>query len=95
MSSFTVVSPVGYARIEQQVARRHLGGLAGRSVGFLWNQYPTTQGFWMQLEQAIEALGKPPAVQRAYKKNTWMPLDKERFSELASQVDYLVVGVGA
>jgi hypothetical protein len=34
-------------------------------------------------------------VQRAYKSNTWMPLEKPKFAELAASVDYLVVGVGA
>ena len=95
MNGFTVVSPVGYARVEQHAERRHLGSLVGRSVGFLWNQYPTTQNFWTQLEQTLETLGKPPAVRRIYKKNTWMPLDKKQFGELTAQVDYLVVGVGA
>ena len=41
------------------------------------------------------ALVKPLAVERAYKSNTWTPLDAERFSGLSRSVDYLIVGVGA
>jgi hypothetical protein len=43
----------------------------------------------------VEALGKPAAVERAYKANTWMPLDPERMNALCAEVDYLVIGVGA
>ena len=95
MSAFTVVSPVGRARVEARAARKKLGSAVGRSVGFLWNQYPTTKDFWGQFEMAMQTLGKSPVVQRTYKKNTWMPLEKKQFGELASQVDYLVIGVGA
>lgn len=90
-----LVSPVGYPRVEAQAERRRLGTPVGRSVGFIWNQYQTTRNFWPRLEQALETLGKPSAVQRAYKKNTWMPLEQNDFNELASRVDYLVIGVGA
>ena len=95
MSNFVIVSPLGQARVESHAERKHLGSAVGRSVGFLWNQYPTTKDFWEQFEKSMALAGKPPTVLRAYKKNTWMPLEKNQFSELTSQVDYLVVGVGA
>lgn len=95
MNAFTVISPVGQARVEAHAERKKLGSAVGRSVGFLWNQYPTTRDFWEQFEKALQAAGKPPRVQRAYKKNTWMPLEQQQFNELTAQVDYLVVGVGA
>ena len=38
---------------------------------------------------------KPQSVERAYKSNTWTPLERERFPGLAQSVDYLIVGVGA
>ena len=47
------------------------------------------------MESAVEALCKPASIERAYKSNTWMPLEKSKFSELAQSVDYLVIGVGA
>ena len=90
-----LVSPLGHPHVEAQAARRSLGTPAGKRLGFIWNQYQTTRNFWPRLERAVEALCKPPAVERAYKSNTWMPLERSRFSALASQVDYLVVGVGA
>jgi len=90
-----LVSPLGYPRVEAQAERRALDTPLGKRVGFIWNQYSVTQNFWPRLERALEKLTEAPAVQRAYKSNTWMPLDKPKFEELAGNVDYLVVGVGA
>ena len=67
----------------------------GCKAGFIWNQYPTTRDFWACLEKEIALAGRAPGVEREYKKNTWMPLEKTRFTELSAQVDYLVIGVGA
>ncbi len=90
-----LISPVGYPRIEEQARRRSLDTPVGRRVGFIWNQYPATRGFWPRLERAIEELCKPSAIERAYKNNTWAPLEQARFRHIAAAVDYLVVGVGA
>jgi hypothetical protein len=90
-----LVSPIGHPRVEAQAERKTLDSPVGRRLGFIWNQYQTTRNFWPRLERAVEAVCKPLVVERAYKKNTWMPLERDRFGELASQVDYLVVGVGA
>ena len=90
-----LVSPIGYPRVQAQAPRKALGNPVGRRVGFIWNQYQTTRNFWPRLERAIEAVCKPPAVERAYKSNTWMPLEKEKFEDIAASVDYLVIGVGA
>ena len=64
-------------------------------MGFIWNQYPVTRGFWPRLERALEALCKPAQIERAYKINTWAPLEAAKFKQIADAVDYLVVGVGA
>ena len=90
-----LVSPVGYPRVEAQAQRRALDTPVGRRLGYIWNQYQTTRNFWPRLESAVEALCKPPSVQRAYKSNTWAPLDPAKFKQIAGAVDYLVVGVGA
>lgn len=90
-----LISPLGYPRIEAQAQRRSLDTLIGRRVGFIWNQYPATTHFWPRLESAVEELCKPSAVRRAYKSNTWTPLDKTQFGEIAAAADYLVIGVGA
>lgn len=90
-----LISPVGYPRIEAQAQRRALDTPVGRRLGFIWNQYQTTRNFWPRLEREIEALCKPAAARRAYKSNTWTPLDKTQFGELAAAVDCLVIGVGA
>ena len=91
-----LVSPVGHPRVEEQARRRALDTPVGRRLGFIWNQYQTTRNFWPRFERAVEDLCKPPvAAQRAYKSNTWTPLEGARFGELAAAVDYLVIGVGA
>jgi len=90
-----LVSPLGHPRLEAQAPRRALDTPTGKRVGFIWNQYPVTHNFWPRLERALEAQCDPPSVQRAYKSNTWMPLEQPKFEELAARVDYLVVGVGA
>ena len=90
-----LINPVGHPRVQDQAERRILGSAAGRRVGFIWNQYPATSGFWPRLEQALEELCKPSVVERAYKNNTWSPLDETQFKRIAAAVDYLVIGVGA
>jgi hypothetical protein len=90
-----LVSPLGHPRVQAQAERRIIRDPVGLRVGFIWNQYQTTRNFWPRLEAAVEAVCKPAAVERAYKSNTWMPLEANRFAELTGQVDYLVVGVGA
>jgi hypothetical protein len=90
-----LVDPVGYPPVHAQAKRRVMDTPVGRRVGFIWNQYQTTKGFWLLMEEALQKVCSPSAVRRAYKGNTWSPLDKTQFDELAGSVDYLVVGVGA
>jgi hypothetical protein len=90
-----LVDPVGYSRIEKQAERRRLGSPEGKRVGFIWNQYPVTRGFWPKLEQVLAANCHPAHIERAYKSNTWAPLEPDKFAQIAGAVDYLVVGVGA
>ena len=90
-----LISPVGHPRVQAEANRRFLDTPVGRRVGFIWNQYQATRHFWPRLERALEDLCRSSTVQRAYKANTWSPLDKASFGEISSAVDYLVVGVGA
>ena len=90
-----LISPLGHPKIEEQETRTRLGTVVGRRVGFIWNQYQTTRNFWPRLERATEVVCKPRSVRRAYKENTWTPLEKARFAELTAVVDFLIVGVGA
>ena len=90
-----LVSPLGFPKVEAQAERRPLETPFGRRVGFIWNQYPATKHFWPRLESAVGAVCSPESLHRAYKANTWMPLEKTQFGDLAGSVDYLIVGVGA
>jgi len=90
-----LVSPVGHPRVQAQAPRLALGNPILQRVGFIWNQYQTPRNFWPRREREVEALCKPSAFQRAYKSNTWMPLERAGFGARSTQVDYLVIGVGA
>ena len=90
-----LISPIGRPPLETQAGRKRLESVTGRRVGFIWNQYPATHRFWPHLERSIEGLCKPVRIERAYKSNTWTPLESARFADLAKSVDYLVIGVGA
>jgi hypothetical protein len=90
-----LISPRGRAPEAARTTGKRLDTVAGKRVGFIWNQYPATRGFWPHLEREIEAQAGAGRVARAYKSNTWMPLEAPRFSELATAVDCLVIGVGA
>ena len=90
-----LISPIGYPRVEAQAERRRMDSPVGRRLGFIWNQYQTTRNFWPRLEREVEALCGSPAAQRAYKSNTWTPLDSAQFGALSAAVDCLVIGVGA
>ena len=90
-----LINPVGIPRTEAQAGRRALDTPVGRRVGFIYNQYPATRGFWARFEHALEVLCTPAHIERAYKSNTWAPLEPAKFKQIAGAVDYLVVGVGA
>jgi hypothetical protein len=90
-----LISPRGRVPEAARTTRRRLDTVAGKRVGFIWNQYPATRGFWPHLEREIEAQAGAGRVVRAYKSNTWMPIEAPRFSDLLTEVDCLVIGVGA
>ena len=90
-----LINPVGIPRTEAQAARRTLDTPVGRRLGFIYNQYPATRGFWARFEHALEVLCTPSHIERQYKSNTWAPLDPGKFKQISGAVDYLVVGVGA
>jgi hypothetical protein len=90
-----LVSPIGHPRTQPQTEVKPLASPVGLRLGFIWNQYQTTRGFWPRLEAAVEAVCTPASVEREYKSNTWMPLEQDRFRALCAKADYLVVGVGA
>ena len=90
-----LIDPVGHPRVQAQAMRRALKTPVGRRLGIIYNQYGVTRGFWAQLERVLEETCKPPRIERAYKANTWAPLEPAKFKAIADAVDYFVVGVGA
>ena len=90
-----VYNPVGeVAEIASaQVATLH--ALHGKSVGFVCNHHPAIIELWTQLEKSIERDFRPSAVRRVAKANISMPQPPAQLAQLASEVDYALVGVGA
>ncbi len=92
---FQVYDPTGLPAAHAVTKRRTLSTLVNKNVGFIWNQYVSTNRFWPELEKSIEAIYEPHAVQRIYKENTWSPAPRDKLDKTLAQSDYLVVGVGA
>ena len=90
-----VFNPVGEIAASESASAATLQDLAGRSVGFVFNHHPAVMELWSQLEQHIERELRPASVQRIAKANISMPQPQSQLAELASTVEYALVGVGA
>ena len=90
-----VLNPVGEVAQAESATSTTLGALEGKSVGFVCNHHPAITELWAQLERSIEADFKPPTVKRIDKPNISVPQPQAQLAELAAEVDYVLVGVGA
>lgn len=90
-----VYNPVGEIAEIAAVQTTSLKDLHGKSVGFVCNHHPAITELWAQLEKSIERDFAPQAVRRVAKANISMPQPPAQLAQLASEVDYAVVGVGA
>lgn len=73
---------------------RPVPALEGARMGLLWSQHASSVKFWPVFEEVAQARFKPSAVRRLYKSSTWNAAPPEEIRALASQVDYVFVGVG-
>ena len=90
-----IFNPVGEVAELASTKSTTLSGLEGKSVGFVCNHHPAITGLWAQLEESIERDQKPSTVRRISKANISMPQPAAQLAQLAAEVDYAVVGVGA
>ena len=90
-----IFDPVGEVEAFERRPEAKLAHLAGRRVGFIFNQHISAQVFWKALEQQIESALVPAAVQRVHKANTWAPAPTADIARVLEGTDYALIGVGA
>jgi hypothetical protein len=73
---------------------RRLETLAGARMGLVWSQHASSEKFWPVFERVVEAALHPSEVHRLYKDSTWNVATPRQVAELASEVDFVLVGVG-
>lgn len=90
-----IFDPVGDVEVVATSAERSLESLAGKRVGFIFNQHTSAQAFWKTFEQEVETSLTPSSVHRIHKDNTWAPAPKADMAKLLEATDYALIGVGA
>ena len=90
-----VFNPVGEVEATRFAAVTHLHEPRGTRLGLVFNHHPACVDLWTQLERAIERSLVPPALHRVAKPNISVPQPEAQLAALATQVDYVLVGVGA
>ena len=90
-----VFNPVGEVAQSKSTQPVGLSDMEGKRVGFICNHHPAITELWAHLEKNFERDLRPSAVRRVAKNNISMPQPAAELAQLASAVDYIVVGVGA
>lgn len=91
-----VFDPIGEINpAPQGKRRRSLETVVGRRVGFLWGRHAASVKFWPVLEDMIQTSFVPSEVYKVYKESTWNPVSADKLQDLASKIDYAIIGVGA
>lgn len=93
--SILLLDPTGAVATTERRTEQKLDRLAGKKVGYIFNQHASGLAFWKALERAVEEKLKPSAVHRVYKENTWAPAPKTEVDRLIEETDYVLVGLGA
>lgn len=93
--SIQMLDPVAEVETLVREKERALERLDGRKVGYVFNQHVTALAFWRELEREVGARLSPASVHPLYKVNTWAPAPKTDLDQLAAEVDFALVGVGA
>ena len=73
---------------------RRLETVEGQRLGLLWSQHASSAQFWPVFEEVAEEVYSPSEVHRLYKSSAWNVAPPEQVKDLASKVDFVVVGVG-
>lgn len=93
--AFRVLDPL--ADINKPAERkpmRRVQSLHGKRVGLLWGRHVASTKFWPVFEEvAIKKFSAEPV--RLYKNSSWNPAPLPDLEDLASKIDYALIGVGA
>ena len=90
-----VYDPVADIAVTQGKALRPVETLRAGKMGLVYSGHGSTEKFWPVFEGALEAMYEPAETHKLYKHSTWNPAPMEDMEELASKVDYAIIGVGA
>jgi hypothetical protein len=90
-----VFNPVGEVAPTQFSAMTRMHEPRGARLGLVFNHHPACLELWTQLERALELSLVPKASHRITKSNISVPQPEAQLAALATQVDYVLVGVGA
>lgn len=103
MDEFIVLDPVGEVAKGSRKPLKRVDRLGGKRVGFIWGMHELSIKFWPVLEDAMSVY-EPLEVHKMHKNdktdgrakgNTWIPAPLSVIEDIASKVDYAVLGVGA
>lgn len=90
-----LLDPTGKVAKVKPQEEKVLEVLAGKRVGYVFNQHDSAQDFWKALEHEVGNRFRPSAMHRVYKDNTWAPAASAEVDKLVQEADYVLVGVGA
>jgi len=93
--AIAIYNPVGEVAQSESANAVRMGALAGKRVGLVCNHHPAIVELWAELEKGIERDWQPSFTKRVAKPNISKPQTKEQLAQLAAEVDYVLVGVGA
>ena len=92
-SRLIVLDPTAAPREMVQAMAPVLGGLGGRSVGFLWNSKPNGDLLFERLEKLLREKYEISDVVYKRKPTASIPAKDEVIDELASSVQAVIVGL--
>ena len=90
-----VYDPVAEIAVTEAKPLRPVETLRAGRMGLVYSGHGSTVKFWPVFEETLQAMYEPAAVHKFYKHSTWNPAPMSDMEELASKIDYAVIGVGA
>ena len=90
-----VFDPVAEIAVTEAKPLRPVETLRAGRMGLVYSGHGSTVKFWPVFEETLQAMYEPAVVHKFYKHSTWNPAPMSDMEELASKIDYAVIGVGA
>jgi hypothetical protein len=90
-----VYDPVADTAATEGKPLRPVETLRAGKMGLVYSGHGSTEKFWPVFEETLQAMYEPVETHKLYKHSTWNPAPMEDMEELASKIDYAIIGVGA